>query len=163
EKDARAALAREQQFDGKCLRLNAQVRAASRLRQERSCSGAAQAAIAGHLRIADTLMLAPVEIAGERDANLLRRLDEPAGGRRRSAVALNQNWAALPPLIGLTRPIALDRLEVGQHLVERPALAAQLRPAIVIGRIAADPQHAIDGTRPAEHATARPVDLPAGN
>ena len=163
EGDTYAALAFEQQPGGKRLGLDAQVRPASRLRQKRACGRAAEAAIARHLRIADALVLAAVEVVGQRKAGLLRGVDEPMGQVQGRAVVLDQDGAALAALLGLARRIALDRLEIGQHLVERPALAAHLRPAVVVGRVAADPEHAVDRARAAEHAPARPVHLPAGD
>ena len=163
EGDADAALAFEQQPGGERLGLDAQVWPAFRLGQEGARGRAAEAAVARHLREADALVLAAVEVLGERDAGLLRGIDEPTGQVQGRAVVLDQDRAALSALLGLARRIALDRLEIGHHLVERPALAAHLRPAVVVRRVAADPEHAVDRAGAAEHAPARPVDLPAGD
>ena len=163
EGDTHAALAFEQQPGGKRLGLDAQVWPTSRLCQEGACGRAAKTAVARHLRIADALVLAAVEVLGQGNAGLLRGFDEPMGQIQGGAVVLDQDRATLAALLGLAWRIALDRLEIGQHLVERPALAAHLRPAVVVGGIAADPEHAVDRARAAEHAPAWPVHLPAGD
>src|SRR5262249_50285362 len=49
-------------------------------------------------------------------------------------------------------------LEVGQHVGGRPARIAQLPPVIVVLVLAADIDHAVDRTRPAQYLAARPVD-----
>jgi hypothetical protein len=45
--------------------------------------------------------------------------------------------------------------EVGQHIVERPAAIAELRPHVEILDLAADIDHAVDRARAAKHASAR--------
>ena len=53
------------------------------------------------------------------------------------------------------RPLVLVAEEVGQHVVPRPALAARLAPQVVVARLAAHVDHAVDGGAAAEHAAAR--------
>src|SRR5262249_59442682 len=62
--------------------------------------------------------------------------------------------AELPP------PVlpALGLLEERQHGVEVPARVAGLRPALVIGPVAAGPDHAVDAARSAEHLPERQGD-----
>src|SRR5207248_10384150 len=57
--------------------------------------------------------------------------------------------------------IRLGFAEERQHLVIAPAAAPHLRPIVVIGRIAADIQHAIDRAGAPEGLAARPLQLAA--
>ncbi len=54
--------------------------------------------------------------------------------------------------------VRFGALEIGQHVGERPAFATHLPPAIVIARVAADIDHAVDGRRAAPAAAARPIE-----
>src|SRR4029453_16269065 len=123
EGDTHATPAFEQQPGGKRFGLDAQVWPTSHLCQEGSCCRAAETAVARHLGIADALVLAAVEVLGQGNAGLLRGIDEPMGQVQGGAVVLDQDGATLAALLGVSRRIALDRFEIGQHLVERPALA----------------------------------------
>src|SRR5262249_56240405 len=60
----------------------------------------------------------------------------------------------------LTRPVlpVLRLLEQGQDGLEVPAGVAGLRPAVVVGPVAAGPDHGIDAPRPAEHLAQRQGD-----
>src|SRR5262249_45177485 len=59
-----------------------------------------------------------------------------------------------------TRPVlpVLRLLEQGQDGLEVPAGVAGLRPAVVVGPVAAGPDHGIDAPRPAEHLAQRQGD-----
>ena len=57
--------------------------------------------------------------------------------------------SSLPPMRDL------GALEVGQHVVPRPAAAAELRPDVVVGRLAAHVEMAVDRARAAQHLAAR--------
>src|SRR5262249_26049548 len=130
EHHTHTVLACKQQFARKCVGLDAQIWPTSRLRQKRARCRTAQAAVAGHLRIAHALVLTTVEIDGVGNTSLLRGLDETAGQRKRGAVVLDQNWPILSPLLGLPRPGALHRLEVGQHPPQPPTPAPPLLPPL---------------------------------
>ncbi len=57
--------------------------------------------------------------------------------------------------------LILGLLEEREHVVPAPALIAHLAPELKVLPLAADVDEAIDGTRSAENAPARPGDLPA--
>ena len=73
--------------------------AAFRLGQEGARGRAAETAVARHLREADALVLATVEVLGQRNAGLLRGIDEPAGQIQGRAVVLDQDRPAFSPLL----------------------------------------------------------------
>src|SRR5262249_58668207 len=125
-------LACKQEFAGKCVGLDAQVWPTPRLRQKRARRRTAQAAVAGHLRIAHALVLTAVEIDGVGNTSLLRGLDETAGQRKRGAGVLDPNLPILSPLIRRAGRIALDRLEVGRQLLLRPSLSAPFCSATLV-------------------------------
>jgi hypothetical protein len=54
-------------------------------------------------------------------------------------------------------------LEVGQHLLVGPATIAELTPGVVIERLAAHIEHAVDRTRAAERAAARTGNAAVGH
>src|SRR6202022_1590042 len=88
------------------------------------------------------------------EAQLLRRLDDRMTGlrllghRRRGEMPLGSvNFS------GFTGP-PLGALEKRQHIVPTPAAIAELRPVVVILRLAADVDEPVDRRRTAEHATA---------
>src|SRR5262245_16127634 len=126
EDDADAALALANEPGREGLGLDAQVGSASCLRQEGARRRTAETAVARHLRIANALVLATVEILGEGKADLPRCIDEAMRQIQGRAVVLDQDRATLASLLGGTGRVALDRLEMRQHLLERPAFAAHL-------------------------------------
>src|SRR5579862_1087789 len=54
--------------------------------------------------------------------------------------------------------VRLGAPEIGQHVGERPAVAAHLPPAVIVTRVAADIDHSVDRGRAAPAASARPVE-----
>ena len=54
-------------------------------------------------------------------------------------------------------PVVLRALEVGQHVVPGPAGIAELAPVVVVGRLAAHVDHAVDRRAAAQHLAARIV------
>src|SRR5262245_19027852 len=59
------------------------------------------------------------------------------------------------PLAG-TPSVGLGLLEVGQHLIERPAVATKLRPLVIFEGVAAQIKHAVDAARAAEDTPLKP-------
>ena len=57
--------------------------------------------------------------------------------------------------------VALHALEDRQHVLVAPAAVAELRPVIVVLRLAADIDHAVDRARAAQHFSTRHLDTPA--
>ena len=134
------------------------------LGQEGLRGRAAEPPLARHLRIADAFLRLAIQVGAEREADLLRGFDEAMRQRQDGAVILDAQRAALAAILRIAALHVVLRLaEERQHVVEAPAAAAHLRPAVEVGRIAAHIQHAVDRARPAEHLAARPVDrAPAG-
>ncbi len=57
--------------------------------------------------------------------------------------------------------IVLGAQEIGQHLGKRPAAVPRRRPIVIVLRMAAEIDHAVDRARAAQHAPARDRDAPA--
>src|SRR3546814_4455377 len=55
----------------------------------------------------------------------------------------------------------LGPAEIGQHRFPGPAAVAELRPGVVVERLATDIEHAVDRTRAAEGLAARNRNRPA--
>jgi hypothetical protein len=70
-------------------------------------------------------------------------------GQQRPAAAVELGGALLP---------VFGALEIGQHVVPRPAAIAELAPMVEILGLAADIDHAVDRRRAAEHAASRVED-----
>ena len=159
EGNSRAALA----FEGEPGRMGVghdpQVRPPARVAQEGARRRAAEAPVARHLRIAHALGRRPAaQVPGEGVPRLLRRLHEAVGERQDRPVVLDKDRARLAALAGVARPVAFDTLEMLFHVIVGPAARAHLRPAVEIGRIAADEQHAVDRGRAAQHLAARAME-----
>ena len=157
EGDAGAAAAVEQKGLGLRAGEHGKVRPASRRPQEGLGGGPADATPLGHLEVAAALVVAAIEVVGLGDAALLggvaeRVQDLPADPRR-----LDPPLAAgAVELVGAP-PMVLRALEQGQHVVPGPAGIAELAPVVVVGRLAAHVDHAVDGRAAAQHLAARIV------
>src|SRR3546814_1307068 len=67
-------------------------------------------------------------------------------------------WPVTAVDLVLAALVAFRPLEVGKHVLVGPAGIAELAPMVEVLALAADIDQPVDGTRPAEHAAARPVD-----
>ena len=63
------------------------------------------------------------------------------------------------PAVLIAIGIVLGFLEIGQDVQPAPAGIAQRPPVVEVGFLAADMDHGVDRTRPAEHLAARPIAL----
>src|SRR5262244_833648 len=72
--------------------------------------------------------------------------------------ALDADRAARAAELTLAVLPVLGLLEEGQYGMEVPASVAGLRPVLVIGPVAAGPDHGVDAARPAEHLSERQRD-----
>ena len=79
------------------------------------------------------------------------RLVARAGGEQRAALGMNGGGRPFP-VLGLA--------EVGKDIVPGPAAITQLRPVVVILGLAANIDHAVDRTGPAQDPAARIGDFP---
>ena len=121
----------------------------------------APAVLLRDLVVADTVLARAVVVRVARVAAFNARGDERVdqfvalahvGDVERAVAAAQQVRAARE---------ALSLPEVGQHLVPRPAAVAAPLPTVVVERLAAHLQHAIDRARAADDAPARNRDAPA--
>ncbi len=114
-----------------------------------------------HVHRPQALLPVTVHVVGDRVACLPAGFDERAvervlhrpGGDVQRAVAAAVIVGALLPRLGA--------LEVGEAVCVGPLFeAADAGPAVVVQRVAADVDHAVDRRRAAEHAPARAGDAP---
>src|SRR6478736_261405 len=82
-------------------------------------------------------------------------IDEGVADRPRAALVGDpQRTTAAVPIVRAAL-IAFGALEIGQNIVPRPAFTAKGDPIVVVGAVAADIDHSIDGARAAERLAAR--------
>ena len=107
----------------------------------------------------EALLAEAVEVGGQFVAGLLHRREEGREERARGRAPLqHQRAVAAPVLIG-ARQARLHALEVRQAVAVAPGLHALAGgPAVVVGRVAALEDHAVDGARPAQNLAAGVVD-----
>ena len=98
EGDANAIFSLEQEFGGNGFRFDAQVGAGLGFLQEGLRCRAAPLALASHLRVAHAFLLAAVQVFAEREAGLLRCLDEAVRQRQDGTVVLDFQRAILAPV-----------------------------------------------------------------
>ena len=119
--------------------------------------GRALAAALGdrHLGHADAFLRGAVLVGIVGQAHLLRRLDHLLQQRDLVAwrVGHGKDAVAATEFVGAALE-AFHALEDGQHVLEAPAAIAELRPVIVVLRLAADVDHAVDRAGAAQHAAA---------
>ncbi len=139
-----------------------EVRRVEHRPQERGRRALAHAVLDRQLAVRDAVERLGVVVLVERDARLLRRADDRLqhGMRlvlrqhvRRPAGAVERRRAAVE---------VLGALEQRQHVVERPARVAEIRPRVVVAAMAAHVDHPVERARAAEHPAARPAQLAAG-
>ena len=158
---ADAALAFEDQRLGHRALLDHKVR--PRARRVEIAIGRALAAALGdrHLRHADAFLGLAVLVGIEGQADALGGRDHLLQQRHLVArrVGDAQHAVAAAELVGAA-VVALHALEDRQHVLVAPAAIAELRPVVVVLRLAADIDHAVDRARAAQHLAARHVDAP---
>ena len=139
------------------LAIDAQVRAPPRLGQKGARGRPAKTSPARHLGIADPLLLRAVIIGGERKPDLLRGFDKAVGQGQDRPIILDEERAALAAILRTSRHVMLGFLEMGKDVRIALAAVSHLRPTVVIGRITADIEHAVDRAGAAQHLAARPM------
>ena len=118
------------------------------------------------LEIADTLVVAAVEVFRGRDAGLLRGLRERIEDLPRQPLLLDAPFAAGPRTAGVetgrgmhlvgAAPVVLVAQEVRHAVLPTPRIVTgELRPLVVVARLAAHVDHAVDAGAAAEHLAAR--------
>ncbi len=105
-----------------------------------------------------------VDVVGQLVAGLLHGLEERAEQRAGRRTTLEHEWTRVSPVLvgSVGGEAALHALEVRQAVRVVPRLHARIRrPPLVVHRVAALEDHAVDAARSAEHLAAGVVDAPA--
>ena len=118
--------------------------------------GAASPAVMGRrLMEARALLRRAIEIRIERNACLLRRLDERSGDLDR-ADRIRDRKGPVDSVIWPREPlVTLGLAKIGQHVLVRPAGVAERGPGIIVLRLAAGIDHRVDGASAAKRAALR--------
>ena len=124
---------------------------------------AALAILDRQLVIGSALLRRPIDVVHHRQAHLAAGLQHRVRDRMMRGHIRHVERTALA-VTGQTPPLLMFRLEeIGQAVVKGPALAAQLTPTVIIRRLTAHIEKAVDRGRTAQHLAARPaVNPPAG-
>ena len=158
---ADAALALEDQGLGHRALVDREV--PPRARRVEIAEGGALAAALGdrHLRHADAFLRRAVLVGIVGQADLLGGRDHHLEQRHLVArrVGDPQHAVAAAELVRAAVE-AFHPLEDRQHVLVAPAAVAELRPVVVVLRLAADEDHAVDRARAAQHLAARHLDAP---
>ena len=102
-----------------------------------------------------------VEIVDDREARALSGGEERIADRQVNSRRLDRYRPVIPMPFTGAAGVTFGFLEVGQHVIERPSMAAALRPLIVFERVAAQIEHAVDAARTAEDAPLEPPQFAA--
>ena len=153
---AYGALALEQHAGGERVGLHMQVGALHGAVQVGDGGGHAGAVLLGHLIPAHPLLLGAVQVGAAGNAGLYGRFDGGVGDGVAVGHVGHVQGAADAVHGVLAALLVLGLPEVGRHVVPRPAGAAHLAPAVVVGVLAAHVEHGVDGGRAAQHLAPRP-------
>ena len=155
----RHALAVEHQPLDHGVRLDRQIAPVQHGAQEALGGVPADARLLVDVEVAAALVVAAIEILDLGDAGFRRRVAEGVQDLPADARLLDAPLAAarVQVLEGVLRerPLVLVLLEVGQHVVPAPAGIAHLPPGVVVARLAAHVDHAVDRRAAAQHLAAR--------
>ena len=125
-------------------------------KQEPPGGRTAPAVAHGVLERPDAFLLRAVEVVRDRIAELSGRFDEQLIERPAWRRVRNTERAADAVPVVFASFLVLGALEIGQNLAEAPAVGTFVEgPAVVVGLVAADIDHAVDRTGPAQALAAR--------
>jgi hypothetical protein len=159
ELDAHGLLAVEDDPRGHRPGLDGEVGALHRRMQVGDRGRVAAAVPGGHLEKAAAFLVPVVQVLLVRDAHLHAGLDDRRRDRCSSGKVRHVERAAGAMERVLAALLVLALAEVRQDLVPAPPARAHLRPAVVVGRLPADVEHAVDRRRAAEHLALGPLVL----
>ncbi|MDR8730798.1 hypothetical protein FEQ04_05139 [Burkholderia pseudomultivorans] len=109
---------------------------------------------------ADAFLRRAVEVVVERVAGRMRGLDESFGERiAKAQIRYRERPVRAVPRIGAAL-VAFRAAEIRQHVLPAPAGRAELRPLVVVARMAARIDHRVDRARAAHPAPARLIAAP---
>ena len=109
---------------------------------------------------AEALLLAAVVVPGGLEAGLPAGLDEGVIERVLPPTAGDVERPVRPPPAHLAFVARLQAQKIGHHVGVGPAVGALIGPMVVVARMAAHVDHAVDGARPADDLAARAGQLP---
>src|SRR6185437_4313345 len=133
ERHADAALAFQQKARRHGSGLDAKIVAPLGFGQKSLRCRSAEAAFASHLRIANAFLHPAIQIGTERKSRLPRCLDEMMCERKYGTVVFDTQRPAFAAVLGVAALHIVFRFtEIRQHVVEAPAAAAHLRPAVEV-------------------------------
>ena len=160
--DADAALALEQ--DAARRRLGDDVQIAPPPGRPQIAMRHAHAPASGDagLRLDDAFLVLAVVVRIELVAGGDRGLEQRIVERVLVRHLRDAQRAAGAAPVGAAVLVALDAREQRRHVLPAPAARAHLRPGVVVERLAAHPDEAVDGARAAQHLAARHRDLAIG-
>ncbi|VWB89565.1 hypothetical protein BUB20358_04262 [Burkholderia ubonensis] len=156
DRDADRALAVEADAQHRRIGDHMQVRTVAAV-DVRTRDAATRAVAMRDLVEADAFLRGPVEIVVERIAGRVRGLDESFGERIAKAQIGHRERAVRAVPCVRAAPVAFRAPEIRQHVLPAPARRAELRPFVVVERMAARVDHRVDRARAAHPAPARLV------
>jgi hypothetical protein len=110
----------------------------------------------GHLIVTDAVLAGAVEVLVAGQPRRDGRLQPRPAQRVLIALVLDSQWASGAVIGGLAALLVLGSEEVGQHVGVSPARAAVgIAPAVVVGPVAADVDHAVDRRSRGRHRAVR--------
>ena len=129
-----------------------------------ACGAPAPAVSQVAVESAEALLGRAVHIVGEHVTRLARGLEEGLEERSPCGAPLELERPLAAPPVVVAVAAGLHALEVGQAVGVAPVLEpGALGPAVVVLRVAALEDHAVDAARAAEQLAARVVDPPAAH
>jgi hypothetical protein len=158
---ADAALALDDQAAALRIGLDLQVGSSTRRVEESARRRPAPAVLLRHLVVAEALLVAVVVVDGARIALGDAGVDEGVEDLVLLVHVGDVELAALAAAVVAAALEMLGLLEVRQHRLVGPPAIAELRPGIVVERLSADIQHAVDRARAAQGLAARDRDRAA--
>src|SRR5215469_8950132 len=126
-----------------------------RLERRRAGSRKARAVLLRRLVIPETVLVAAVVVGITWEPLGDSGLDKGIANLGVLAQRGDVKRAAASPRVPAARFVMLGFFEVWQYRIVRPATVAELRPGVVVERIAADVHHAVNRARTAEGLAAR--------
>jgi hypothetical protein len=154
--DGTAAL--EQDLLDQHAGLEFEIRPLQHRLEERLGRRQADAALLVHVEIADAAVVAGVEVGGAWNAHLVGSRGDGVEDRPGDAHLLDPPFARAAVMLGVAEEVPVEPAEGRQHVVPAPALQSELAPMVVVGRLAAHRDHAVDRRAAADDLAARIVE-----
>src|SRR5690606_26999686 len=161
EFDTDRLLAVEQDAGGHRPRFDGEVRPLHRRVEIGDCGRVAATVLRGELKEADPFLVAVVEVRLVGNAGFDAGFDQRGGDRVLFGKVADVERPAGAVEIALAAFLVLALAEVGQNVVPAPPARAHLRPVVIVRRLAAHVEHAVDRGGAAEHFALGPLVLAA--